>query len=71
MYSNANYALISIALANLVGCNESEILKTSLIDPLRLNDTSLSPPKPGPRSVIPSSDLLGSGWNNALGPLNG
>lgn len=67
LYSNANFALLGTALANLVGKPLEEIFTTSLIEPLGLTGTTLgNPSNITDRSVIPDSDA--TSWNNVLGP---
>ena len=72
LYSNANFALLGLALANLVGVPEEAIFNQSIAKPLRLNGTTFSNPSSvTDHSVIPGGDVQKSGWKNALGPLNG
>ncbi|USW56087.1 Putative beta-lactamase/transpeptidase [Septoria linicola] len=71
LYSNANFALLGIALANLVGQSIEGIFNESLVEPLGLTGTTLSNPKSTvTRFVVPGGDEQKTGWNNTLGPQN-
>ncbi|KAI8623634.1 putative secreted beta-lactamase [Xylariaceae sp. FL1651] len=72
LYSNANFALLGIALSNMLGISEEEIFSSSIAKPLGLNGTTIGNPRSVTNSsVIPGGDLTATGWANALGPLNG
>lgn len=71
LYSNANFAILGIALENIVGASMESIFNDSLIEPLGLTGTTYS--NPGTitnQSVVYGGDEKASGWNNALGPLD-
>lgn len=70
-YSNANYALLGIALSNMEGKSVEEVLRYALAEPLGLTGTTMNnPPSITKHSVIASGNETSSGWHDALGPLN-
>jgi CubicO group peptidase (beta-lactamase class C family) len=70
-YSNANYALLGIALSNIVGASMDEIFNSSLARPLGLTATTPGNPRTiTDKSVIPGGDEIKSGWQDVLGPLD-
>lgn len=72
LYSNANFALLGLALSNLADMPEEDIFDQHLVKPLGLNGTTFSNPSQVTKhSVIPGGDVQKSGWKNRLGPLNG
>lgn len=72
LYSNANFALLGLALSNIVGAPEEQIFDEDLKKPLGLTGTTFGNPSFVTRnSVVPDGDVQKSGWRNALGPLNG
>ncbi|KAI0435706.1 beta-lactamase/transpeptidase-like protein [Xylaria telfairii] len=71
-YSNANFAILGIALENMLGVSIEDIFNKSVAQPLGLSSTTIgNPPQITNNSVIPGSGLKRTGWNDALGPLNG
>ncbi|KAI0813263.1 beta-lactamase/transpeptidase-like protein [Xylaria sp. FL0064] len=70
-YSNANFAILGIALENMLGASIQDIFDKSVVKPLGLTSTTIGNPlKISNDSVIPGGGLTSSGWDNALGPLN-
>ncbi|KAI1325573.1 beta-lactamase/transpeptidase-like protein [Xylariaceae sp. FL0255] len=70
-YSNANFAILGIALENMLGSSVQDIFTKSVAKPLGLTSTTIGNPSHITKnSVIPSGGLTSSGWDDALGPLN-
>ncbi|KAI0431207.1 beta-lactamase/transpeptidase-like protein [Xylaria sp. FL1042] len=70
-YSNANFAILGIALENMLGASIQDIFNERVAEPLGLSSTTIGNPlKITNDSVIPGGGLTATGWNNALGPLN-
>ncbi|KAI1125594.1 beta-lactamase/transpeptidase-like protein [Nemania abortiva] len=71
-YSNANFAVLGIALENMLGASIEDVFDKSIAKPLGLSSTTMGNPlEITNNSVIPGSGLTRSGWDDALGPLNG
>ncbi|KAH8163352.1 hypothetical protein CIB48_g4879 [Xylaria polymorpha] len=70
-YSNANFAILGIALENMLGSSIQDIFNTSVAKPLGLSSTTIANPlQITNNSVIPGGGLKRTGWDDALGPLN-
>ena len=70
-YSNANFALLGLALENMLGATIEDIFDKSIAKPLGLRSTTMGNPLQITNdSVIPGGGLVRSGWWDALGPLN-
>ncbi|KAI1299857.1 beta-lactamase/transpeptidase-like protein [Xylaria venustula] len=71
LYSNANFAILGIALENMLDASIQDIFHENVVKPLGLRSTTIGNPQQITNdSVIPSGGLTASGWDNALGPLN-
>lgn len=71
-YSNANFALLGIALENVLGEHLEEVFNASLAEPLGFTGTTITQPREiTNQSVIPSGDAQLAGWSDVLGPLDG
>ncbi|KAI0867782.1 beta-lactamase/transpeptidase-like protein [Hypoxylon argillaceum] len=70
-YSNANFAILGIALENMLSASIQDIFNKSVAGPLGLRSTTIGNPlRVTNDSVIPGGGLMRSGWYDALGPLN-
>ncbi|KAI1754825.1 beta-lactamase/transpeptidase-like protein [Xylaria castorea] len=70
-YSNANFAILGIALEKMLGASIPDIFNKSVAEPLSLSSTTIGNPlQVTNNSVIPGGGLTRSGWDDALGPLN-
>ncbi|KAI0104163.1 beta-lactamase/transpeptidase-like protein [Nemania sp. FL0031] len=70
-YSNANFAILGIALENMLGAPIQDIFNKSIAQTLGLSSTTIGNPLQITNdSVIPGSGLTRSGWDDALGPLD-
>ncbi|GAP87523.1 putative beta-lactamase transpeptidase-like protein [Rosellinia necatrix] len=70
-YSNANFAVLGIALENMLGASIEDIFDKTVAKPLGLRSTTMGNPLHITNdSVIPGGGLTRSGWDDALGPLN-
>ncbi|KAI0509467.1 putative secreted beta-lactamase [Xylaria bambusicola] len=71
-YSNANFAILGLALENMLGASLEDIFDEHIAKPLDLRSTTMGNPlQITNNSVIPGGGLVRSGWWDALGPLNG
>ncbi|KAI1265839.1 beta-lactamase/transpeptidase-like protein [Xylariaceae sp. FL1019] len=72
LYSNANFAILGIALSKMLKAPLEDIFDETIVKPLGLTGTSITNPESVTgNSVIPGGDLTQAGWEDALGPLNG
>ncbi|KAI0154934.1 beta-lactamase/transpeptidase-like protein [Xylariaceae sp. FL1272] len=72
LYSNANFAILGIALSKMLKKPLEDIFVETVVKPLGLTGTSMTNPESvTDHSVIPGGDLTQAGWEDALGPLNG
>lgn len=70
-YSNANFAILGLALENMLKAPIQDIFAKSVAKPLGLTSTTVGNPRRITKhSVIPGGGLTRSGWDDALGPLN-
>ncbi|KAI1162095.1 beta-lactamase/transpeptidase-like protein [Nemania serpens] len=70
-YSNANFAILGLALENMLKTPVQDIFTKSVAKPLGLTSTTVGNPRHITKdSVIPGSGFTRSGWDDALGPLN-
>ncbi|KAI0546587.1 beta-lactamase/transpeptidase-like protein [Xylaria curta] len=70
-YSNANFAVLGIALENIFGTSIQDVFNKTIAKPLGLKSTTIGNPlQITNNSVIPGGGMTASGWDNALGPLN-
>ncbi|TRX88884.1 hypothetical protein FHL15_010227 [Xylaria flabelliformis] len=70
-YSNANFAILGLALENILGAPIQDIFNKTVAKPLGLRSTTIGNPLQITNdSVIPGGGMTASGWDNALGPLN-
>ncbi|CZT14561.1 uncharacterized protein RCC_12046 [Ramularia collo-cygni] len=70
LYSNANWAILGLALSNLLESPMEHIFNTSLVNPLNLTGTTYSTPKHVTRhSVVPDGNTSYCRWDDELGPI--
>ncbi|GIZ48896.1 hypothetical protein CKM354_001193900 [Cercospora kikuchii] len=69
LYSNANFALLGTALANLADEDFEKVFHDSLVRPLGLTGTTSGRPNNiTAKSIVPLGDAQKSSWDNDLGP---
>ncbi|KAI0855115.1 beta-lactamase/transpeptidase-like protein [Xylaria cubensis] len=70
-YSNANFAILGLALENILGAPIQDIFNKTVAKPLGLRSTTIGNPLQVTNdSVIPGGGKTASGWDNTLGPLD-
>ncbi|KAI1118259.1 beta-lactamase/transpeptidase-like protein [Nemania sp. NC0429] len=70
-YSNANFAVLGLALENMLKAPIQDIFAKRVAKPLGLTSTTMGNPRRVTKdSVIPGAGIARSGWDDALGPLN-
>lgn len=67
VYSNEAFAIIGLALQELVGQEPEAIFNTTIVDALGLTDTTYTVPSVIPKNALIPANPLAAGWNTDLG----
>lgn len=68
-YSNEAFALIGLALQNIVNKEPEDIFNSAMVNALGLDSTSYATPKAIPDTAVIPGSPSSSGWDADLGPI--